>query len=187
MKRLLLALSLLILALGCSSTGTKEVRIDQTDRRNAVQTEPADTVYVEKIRVDTMWLPGMTITAPETVQVAPDRPEPEDPPNTFPLQEVSVDSAQVRLSGLTERHILASPCFGQKLVGRATGGEMEFYVKGDCIPRDTIIKVEYEKESWTNRTLDRMGRWFSLIALLGIGVYVLRGTLITSIRAALPW
>lgn len=185
MSRLLAAL--LILALGCSSTGTKEVRIDQTDRRNAVQTEHADTVFVDRVRVDTMWLPGMTITAPETVQVAPDRPEPEDPPDTFPLQEVSVDSAQVRLTGLTERHILASPCFGQRLVGRAAKGEMEFYVKGECIPRDTVIQVEYETQSWMDRSIDRLGRWFSLVALLGIGLYVLWGTIKTTVRSIVPW
>lgn len=180
-------LAALVLGWGCSSTGTKEMRIDQTDKRQAVQTEPADTVYVDSLRVDTMWMPGMTVTVPETVEVAADAPTARDTSDAFPLQEVAVDSAQVRLTGLTERHVLAAPCFGETLVGRATGGEMEFYVKGDCTQRDTIVRIEYEKESWLDRTLDKIGRWISLVALLGIGLYILWGTISTTIRAALPW
>lgn len=180
-------IAVLVVGWGCSSTGTKEVRIDQTDRRQAVQTEPADTVYVDSLRVDTMWMPGMTVTVPETVEVARSEPTAKDTNGAFPLQEFAVDSAQVRLTGLTGRHVLAAPCFGETLVGRATGGEMEFYVRGDCTQRDTIARFEYEKESWLNRTLDKIGRWISLVALLGIGLYILWGTISTTIRAFLPW
>jgi len=184
---ILVVLALLLSLLACSSTGTEHVRIDQTDRRDAVQTEAPDTVTVERVRTDTLWMPGMTLTVPETVEVAREEPTARDTTDAFPLKEVAVDSAQVRLSGLTERHILAAPCLGQRLIGRSVQGEMEFYVEGDCVARDTTIECTYEKESWIERTTDKLARWFSLVALVGFGMYLLWGTLETAIRAALPW
>ena len=186
MRQLLPALLLAATLAACSSTGTKQIRVDRTDERNAVNTH-TDTVMVDSIRVDTLWLPGMTLTVPETVEVAQETPTPEDTTDAFPLQELAVDSAQVRVTGLTEEYRLATPCFGQRLIGRPDGEGMEFYVNGECIPRDTVIEVKYEKESWMDRTTDRLARWISLFALLGAATYLLWGTISTAIKAALPW
>jgi len=186
MRHLLSALLIAVALVACSSTGTKQIRVDRTDERNAVN-KRTDTLVVDSIRVDTMWLPGMTLTVPETVEVAQETPTPKDTTDAFPLQELVVDSAQVRVTGLSEEYRLASPCFGQRLVGRLDGEGLEFYVKGECIPRDTVIEVKYEKESWIGRTTDRLARWISFFALCGAVTYLLWGTISTAIKAALPW
>jgi len=180
------ALILLSLA-GCTTTRTESVRVDQTDRRTAVSTEKPDTVFVDSLRVDTLWMPGKVVTVPETVEVARREPTPEDTANAFPLQRITVDSAQVRLTGLQEQYSLAHPCFGERLIGNSEGGELSFYVEGKCVSRDTTIQVVYEQQSWLDRTVDRLARWVSLVALLGVGLYILWGLISTTIRSALPW
>ena len=185
---LLITLVIFLLAsMGCSSTGVKEVRVDQTDHRSAVRTAAPETLRVETVRTDTMWMPGLTITAPETVRVAPEEPAREDTADSFPLQRLSVDSAQVKISGLTEGYTLSSPCFGQRLTANAQDGELSFYVRGECLPRDTVVRVEYEKPSFFERKINTASRWIAALAGFAILAYLLRGTLVAIVRSALPW
>mgnify|MGYP000182061251 FL=1 len=178
---------LLLASMGCSSTGAKEVRVDQTDERNAVRTAAPETLRVETVRTDTMWMPGLTITTPETVRVAAEKPASADTADSFPLQRLSVDSAQVQIDGLTESYTLSSPCFGQRLTADAQGGELSFYVRGECLPRDTVVRVEYEKPSFFERKINTASRWIAALAGLAILAYLLRGTLVAIVRSALPW
>jgi len=183
-----LTCALLLLALpGCKSVETRTQRIDQTDQRTAVQTENPDTIVVDRIRTDTVWMPGTTITWPEIVRVSEEVPTKEDTVDAFPLKELAVDSSHVRITGLTKEYTLPHPCFGERLLGRSLGGDVSFRVTGDCVPRDTVVKTRIERQSWFDRMLDRGSRWFSILVIIGLTLYVLRGTLSTAIRAAMPW
>jgi len=183
-----LAATLALLSLsGCTTTRTESIRVDQTDKRTAVRTDAPDTIFVDSLRVDTMWMPGKAITVPETVEVARREPTPADTTNAFPLQRITVDSAHVRLTGLQNQYSLAHPCFGERLIGNSEGGEVSFYVEGECVTRDTTIQVVYEQQSWLDRTIDRLARWLSLLAIMGVSLYILWSTISTTIRAALPW
>jgi len=188
----LLALTLCITLLGlylsgCKSTETRRTVVDQTDERTAVQTESPDTIRVDSLRVDTVWMPGATITWPETVKVAKEKPTKKDTADAFPLQELSVDSSNVRLTGLSKEFSVPHPCFGETLIARSFQNGVSFRVTGDCVPRDTIIKTKIQRQSWVDRKIDAAARWLSVVAIGLILVYLLRRTLGTAIRAALPW
>lgn len=180
--------TLLMLGLsGCSQTETLSKRIDQSDDRTAVQTQEPDTIRVDSLRVDTVWSAGATITWPETVEVAKETPTEKDTAGTFPLQEIAIDSAHVRLAGPSKAYTIPHPCFGERLLGRSVGGGVSFRVTGECVPRDTVVKYETEERSWVQQKIDGAARSFSLLALLVGGLYAAWGIIGTAAKAALPW